>query len=105
MKIPLRAPTFLNEILHALDPVEGGTSVVIAPDLLPRDFPRAGLTEAGEFLDRLLADPDVSNADLKGLLNRETSSSWSMEFSFGADAKAARRFLEALRQAIGRERA
>jgi len=99
----LRAPPALHEILHSLDPIDEGTSVAIARDLLGRSFPKAGFKEANEFLKQLLADPDVSNADLKGLLNRETSSSWSMEFGFGADAKAARRFLEALQQAIGRE--
>lgn len=98
-----RPPAALSVILQCLDPVDDGTSIAIAHDLLGPDFPQSGLKEASSFLTQLLTDPEVSNADLKGLLNRETSSTWSMEFGFGADAKAARRYLEVLQEAIARE--
>jgi hypothetical protein len=98
-----RPPAAFSQILHSLDPVNGGKSIAIARDLLGSHFPKQGFVEAGAFLDRLLADPAISNADLKGLLNRETASSWAVEFEFGSDAKAARRYLEALRQALAQE--
>ena len=98
-----RPPTAFSVILRCIDPADDGTSIVIAHDLLDPDFPQAGFKEASAYLTQLLADPEISNADLKGLLNRETSSAWSMEFGFGADARAARRYLEALQQTIARE--
>ena len=98
-----RPPAALSVILRCLDSADDGTSIVIAHDLLDPDFPKAGFKEVFVYLGQLLADPEIPNADLKGLLNRETSSAWSLESGFGADAKAARRYLEALQQAIARE--
>jgi hypothetical protein len=98
----LRPPAAFSELLRCMDPVEDGARVAIADDLLRPDFPKSGFREAVEFLDSLLADPAVSNADLKGLLNRETSSMWAAELGFDSMAMGARRCLEALREAIVR---
>jgi hypothetical protein len=98
----LHPPRALSELLGCLDAVEEGTTIAIATDLLNSNFPDSGFKEAADFLDRLLADPTVSNADLKGLLNRETSSAWAMELGFDPSARGARRCLEALRGAIAR---
>jgi hypothetical protein len=103
MGAEMRPPAALSVIFRCLDPADDGTSIVIAHDLLDPDFPQTGFKEASAYLAQLLADPEIPNADLKGLLNRETSCAWSLEFGFGADAKAARRYLEALQQAIARE--
>jgi hypothetical protein len=100
----LRPPPGLSELFACLDPAEEGKSVAIARDFMRPDFPKTSLTEAAGFLDGLLADDAISNADLKGFLNREISPAWSMELGFDADAKGARRCLEAIREAIAQRR-
>jgi hypothetical protein len=63
-----------------------------------------GVTEADRdaavrFIDAALGDESVSNSDLKGLLNRLVGA-WGVTSLYGADAKAARRHLQAARDAI-----
>ena len=96
----LRPPAAFSELLSCADPAGDDAGLVIAADLLRPDFPKSGFREATDFIDGVLADPAVSNADLKGLLNRETSSAWSLDLGFAGNAKAARRCLEAFRAAI-----
>jgi hypothetical protein len=55
--------------------------------------------EAVVFLSAMLNDETLSNAELKGLLNR-ASGDWGVTSPFGADAKAARKHLAAVRDAI-----
>jgi hypothetical protein len=86
------------------DPAGDGIEVAIAFDLLaPRGFERQHFAEVISYLDTLLSDERVSNSDLKGMLNRLTSSCWSMETGFGANANGARHLLEAMRKVILRE--
>jgi hypothetical protein len=63
----------------------------------------ARLAEAKAYVDGLLGDPHVTGSNLKGLLNRSASPAWGIQFDFGADAKAARRYLEAFSRAIAQE--
>jgi hypothetical protein len=76
-------------------------SAAVAADFLER----AALTQAemigsSEMRDQLPADPEVSNADIKGLLNRINA--WQDDSLIGADAKALRKYFEAARDAIAR---
>ena len=99
-----RPPAALANLVRVADPTEGGREIAIAKDLLVQDeLGRAALTEAQDYIDSLLADASVANADLKGLLNRLDGWNWRTLFEFGADAKAARRYLEALSRALVRE--
>jgi hypothetical protein len=88
-----------------LDPANDGAEVVIAEDSLSEHswIGRSELTQCRSYLDALLADKMTSNADLKGMLNRNTGRAWGVEFDFGVNANAARRFLEALQRALVRK--
>ena len=98
-------PGVFRELLLVIDPAEGGREIQIASDLLGArsDMGPARLAEAKAYVDALLADPDVTGSDLKGLLSRSAGAAWGIQFDFGADAKAARRYLEALSRAIAQE--
>ena len=65
-------PGVFRELLLVIDPAEGGREIQIASDLLGSrsDMGPARLAEAKAYVDALLADPDVTGSDLKGLLNR-----------------------------------
>ena len=98
-------PSVLRDLLLLVDPTDGGREIRIAGDLLRRqsDMGPSSLAEAKAYVDGLLGDPDVTGSDLKGLLNRSAGPAWGIQFDFGADAKAARRYLEALSRAIAQE--
>lgn len=100
-----RSPASLRTILLTLDPTDDGRGVTIPDDLLARhsEIDRNQLLECRTYLDRLLDDQATSNADLKGMLNRLAGRVWHTQFEVGADAKAARRYLEALRSALARK--
>ena len=100
-----RPPTTLCILLGCLDPGNDGTTILIASDLLAQhpSIGRDQLIECDRFLAQLLNDDATSNADLKGMLNRLEGRVWGVQFEFGADAKAARRYLEALRVALARK--
>ena len=102
---PEHPPAAFTALVAAVDPVDGGRAMTVAHDVLKiragSEF--LGWSEARAYIDALLSDPTLSNADLKGLLNRSAGPVWGMAFDFGADAKAARRYLEALSKAIARE--
>ncbi len=98
-------PPALRTLLMILDPGVTGKEVVIAADLLAQhpEIDRNQLRECFRYLDQLLNDEAVPNADLKGMLNRLAGPVWGGPFGFGADAKSARLFLEALRLALSRK--
>ena len=100
-----RSPPVLRTILMILDPTDDGRGVVIPDDLLAQhpEIDQAQLLECQMYLDHLLRDEATPNTDLKGLLNRLAGRAWSAQFEIGADAKAARQYLEALRSAISRK--
>lgn len=95
-------PAALRTLLMILDPGQRDEDVVIASDLLARhqELDQDRLRACLRYLDQLLSDESVSNADLKGLLNRLAGRAWSVQWKFGADAKAARQYLEALQSAL-----
>ena len=97
-------PAALAILVRVADPIEGGREMRIAKDLRAHgELSRPALTEARDYIDSLIADESVANADLKGLLNRLAGPDWVMLFEFGADGKAARGYLEALSRALARE--
>lgn len=100
-----QSPPVLRTILMILDPTDDGRSVVIPNDLLTQhpEIDQSQLLECHRYLDRVLGDEATPNADLKGLLNRLAGHAWSAQFEIGADAKAARLYLEALRSALARK--
>lgn len=94
------AQPLLMHVLRCIETDSSGAALVVAEDFLRRtEIYRSDLLTAWKVIDDLLADPDVSNADLKGLLNR-IDVAWSMESPFGANALAAREHLEAARDAL-----
>lgn len=94
------AEAFLGPLLRCIETDKDGAKLVVAEDFLKRaDIPRSDIHGAWKALESLLADPDVSNADLKGMLNR-IDIGWKFESPFGANAIAAREHLEAARDAL-----
>lgn len=98
-------PAVFRAVANAVDPVDGGREMKLARDLLAHhgEVSQSGFAEAKAYVDGLLADDQIAGADLKGLLNRCVGPAWGIQFDFGADAKAARRYLEALSRAIAQE--
>ncbi|OYW43036.1 MAG: hypothetical protein B7Z38_02940 [Rhodobacterales bacterium 12-64-8] len=98
-------PSVFSELLLMIDPAEDGREIRIARDLVARhgDMGPGRLSEVKTYVDALLADDSVTASDLKGLLNRSAGPAWGIQFDFGADAKAARRYLEALSHGIAQE--
>ena len=99
-------PASFKAIVASVDPSSDGLEMKIAHDLvshytLGSQF--EGWREAGGYIEALLTDPGISNSDLKRLLRKTAGPVWGIQFEFGADAKAARRYLEALSVAIARE--
>lgn len=100
-----RPPAVFRVLVNSVDPVDDGAYMKVARDLLAvhGEISQSAFAEAKAYVDGLLADSKVANADLKGLLNRCAGPKWGIQFDFGADAKAARRYLEALSRAIAQE--
>ncbi len=99
-------PAALRTLLAIIDPGETHTEILIPDDLLARhpEIDRGQLRECHKFLNDVLAPDATPNADLKGMLNRLAGhGAWGVPFDFGGDAKAARRFLDALRAALSRK--
>jgi hypothetical protein len=96
------AAPFVSSPLRCVETDIDGARLVVAEDLLKRGgVHRDDVLRTWKTLEDLLSDPSVSNADLKGLLNR-VDIGWSVESPFGADAQAAREHLEAARDALQR---
>jgi hypothetical protein len=90
----------VSSALGCIETDISGSRLVVAEDLrLRSDVHRDHMLEAWKVLEELLDDPGVSNADLKGLLNR-VDVAWRVESPFGANAQAAREHLEAAKDAI-----
>ena len=89
-------PRIADLINHA-EPDGPRTGMVLAPDLTPDWVDQAFLAFALRELDAVLADETVTNADLKGLLNRASAGTWGMEYD---RVFTAREFLQALRAAV-----
>ena len=86
------------DLINAADPDEAGTGMRIADDLMKaRDGDDSALPICLQRLDGLLADTNVSTAELKGLLNRASNKTWGIQYD---RAFSPRQFLEALRAAL-----
>ena len=98
MTVRAAHPTLVRA-LRCVDSVENRSRLMVAADFVERSgLERTDFIAALKLLDTILDDPVVSNADIKGMLNRVDA--WQHESPFGADAKAARQHLEAARNAI-----
>jgi hypothetical protein len=96
------AEPILSSALRCVETDLDGVRLVVADDIRQQaGVQRADVLRAWKALEDLLDNPDVSNADLKGLLNR-IDIGWSMESPFGANARAAREHLEAAKDALQR---
>jgi hypothetical protein len=94
-----RAPPALSFALRCLEQVDDGARLVVAHDLMSvPSLGRLNLEAARTYLQELLADADISNSDIKGILNR-TLPYWYLP-QWGRDAKAARAYAEAALFAI-----
>jgi hypothetical protein len=96
------AEPLVSRALSCIETDIDGGRLVVAEDLRERSgVYRDDMLRAWKALEDLLADPSVSNADLKGLLNR-ADMGWGAQSPFGADARAAREHLEAAKDALQR---
>jgi hypothetical protein len=96
------AEPFLGPVLRCIEADATGERLVIAEDFLKRtNVYKGDVLDAWKCLERLLEDSSVSNADLKGMLNR-IDIGWTVQSPFGGDARAAREHLEAARDALQR---
>jgi hypothetical protein len=97
-----KAEPLISWALRCIETDLDGVRLVVADDLRQRGgVQRSDVLQAWKLLEDVLSDPNVSNAELKGLLNR-TDVAWSVESPFGANAQAAREHLEAARDAMQR---
>ncbi|HYD13763.1 MAG TPA: hypothetical protein VEC11_13020 [Allosphingosinicella sp.] len=85
------------DLINLADPDEAGTGMRIADDLMKAGFfaDDSALPICLQRLNGLLADPSVCSAELKGLLNRASNKTWSIQYDLGP-----RQFLEALKTAL-----
>jgi len=94
-----KAEPLLARTLRCIERTDEGAGLALAPDLMEQaELTKSEVRGALLVMDQLLNDPAVSNADIKGLLNRVDA--WQYDSPFGADAKAARKHLEAARDAV-----
>ncbi len=89
------------DLINYADPDSSGQHIVLADDLLAGAFgPSPNLSrfrQSAEALAEILADESISNADLKGLLNRASAKMWGAEYE---RRFTPREFLEELKAAI-----
>ncbi len=86
------------DLINVADPDEAGTGMRIADDLMKARYgDDSALPICLQRLDGLLADTNVSSAELKGLLNRASNKTWGIQYD---RAFTPRQFLEALRTAL-----
>lgn len=90
---------FAVSLINMADPDNSANGMRIADDLMEASV----LTDHSEIpvgiqkLTELLADPNVSSGDMKGLLNRASAKTWGIEYD---RAFTPRDFLEALKSAL-----
>ena len=88
------------DLINVVDPDEAGMGMRIADDLMKARYgDDSALPICLERLESLLADTNVSSAELKGLLNRASNKTWSIQYD---RAFSPRQFLEALRTALAK---
>ena len=67
-------------LLNYADPDETRQHVVLADDLMAQLGDRASLGRAADRLAALRDDQTISNAEIKGLLNRASGKTWGIEY-------------------------
>ncbi len=75
--------------------------MTLADDLLDA-FDRPHVLGVAEWLDGVLADEAIPNAEFKGMLNRTLGPAWGVQYQFAMGSRGARQFLEAARDAMRR---
>lgn len=97
--VDLRHPDLRASVglLNYVDPDEHRTGMVLAPDLLNGAYDRGALKRASEVLKAAVADQGTTDAELKGVLNRQSAKMWGAEFD---RAFTPREFLSELSAAI-----
>ncbi len=96
-----RAPLSLSRVLSCVESFDDYSRLRLADDFAHQlNVGKAECDQAVAFIDTVLDDDTVSNADLKGLLNRAMGPGWGVTSPYGANAKAARQHLSAARDAI-----
>lgn len=85
------------DLINHADPDETGQRMVLADDLMERRADRAGLERAVGALAALGRDETVTDAEIKGLLNRASGKSWGIEYDRVFEPRA---FLAELEQAV-----
>ncbi|MBW8302579.1 MAG: hypothetical protein K0M78_01255 [Brevundimonas sp.] len=68
------------DLLNYADPDETGQHIVLADDLMAHRADRASLERAADRLAALRDDQTISNAEIKGLLNRASGKTWGGEY-------------------------
>jgi len=68
------------DLLNYGDPDQTGRRMVLADDLMAGRADRAGLQKAADRLAALRADPAITDAEIKGLLNRASNKTWGGEY-------------------------
>ncbi|MFA4893148.1 hypothetical protein [Brevundimonas sp.] len=68
------------DLLNYADRDQTGQHIVLADDLMAHHADRANLERAADRLAALRDDDTISNAEIKGLLNRASSKTWGGEY-------------------------
>lgn len=97
--VDLRQPALRAavDLLNSVDPDQTRTRMVLAPDLLNGAYDLGALKQASAVLKAAVADPAITDAELKGVLNRQSAKMWGAEFH---RAFTPREFLSELSAAI-----
>ncbi|HYD26093.1 hypothetical protein [Brevundimonas sp.] len=85
------------DLINYVDPDEARTGMVMSEDLMAHVVSREHLRMALANLREVLADQAVTNADLKGRLNRASGRTWGGEYD---RVFSPREFLETLAAAV-----
>lgn len=68
------------DLLNYADPDDTRQRIVLADDLMAHHADRASLERAADRLAALVADAQVSDAEIKGLLNWASGRTWGIEY-------------------------
>ena len=68
------------DLLNYADPDGTGKHMVLADDLMAHRADRASLEAAADKLAALRNDETISNAEIKGQLNRASGKTWGIEY-------------------------
>lgn len=80
--IDLHSPavTEAAALLNAVEPDETRKRMILAPDLLAGVIDAPRMAEASALLATIIADDAITNAEIKGLLNRVSARTWGVDY-------------------------